>query len=237
MKFSQFEIAAEPGVKRAGIAHEGRFYETDGVNPIAVHEPMDVRLLTPINRPWSVRFFAPGELDFVYANPHSMFGPSESLELLAGVDNVVVVPCLGFVAQHSGGLLSPREADDVILGLTLVNSFRTVEPGARAYDLGFSVGPVITTPDDFDDSVTVDAKGRRYRTTVTLRMNSVETKTLNLADLAFNPAELVAYASLTCNVREGDLLAVELTEPLPIERKDEFSVLAEKIGALTNRLV
>lgn len=219
------------------MAYEGKFYETDGVNAIAVHEAADVRLLTPINRPWSVRFFAPGSPDFVYANPHSMFGPSESLQLVAGIDHVVVVPCLGFVIGGVGGMLNPRESDDLVLGLTLVNSFRTEEPGARALDLGFSVGPVITTPDEFDDSVTVDARGRRYRSNVTFRMNSIETMTVNLADLRFNPAELAAYASLTCNLREGDLLAIELSEPIGIDRGDEFSSVGEKLGALTNRLV
>jgi 2-keto-4-pentenoate hydratase/2-oxohepta-3-ene-1,7-dioic acid hydratase in catechol pathway len=237
VKFTQFVIAEEPDVRRTGMAYEGKFYETDGVNAIAVHEASDVRLLTPINRPWSVRFFGADSPDFAYANPHSMFGPSEPLQLMHGVDNVVVVPCLGFVIGGVGGMLHPREADDLILGLTLVNSYRTDEPGARALDLGFSVGPIIVTPDEFDDAVTADAKGRRYRTSMTLRMNSVETQTLSLADLKFNPAELAAYASLTCNVREGDLLAIELTEPVKVDRGDEFALIGEKIGVLTNRLV
>lgn len=237
MKFTQFEVVDDPGKRRAGMAYDGKFYETDGVNAIGVHEASDVRLLTPINRPWSVRFFPFGSLEFIYANPHSMFGPNEELLLVPGVDNVVVVPCLGFVIGGAGGMVDPRTADDLVLGLTIVNSYRTAEPGARALDLGFSVGPVITTPDEFDDSVTADARGRRYRTSVKFRHNSVETTSVNLADLAHNPAEVAAWASLTCSLREGDLIAIELSEPIPLDRGDEFATVGEKLGALTNRIV
>lgn len=237
MKFTQFELVEEPGKRRAGMAYEGKFYETDGANAIGVHDAIAVRLLTPINRPWSVRFFEPFSLDFVYANPHSMFGPNEDLKLIVGVDNVVVVPCLAFVIGGAGVMVDPRTADDLVLGLTLVNSYRTSEPGARALDLGFSIGPVITTPDEFDDSVTADMKGRRYRTTIKTRHNSIESDPISLADLSYNPAEVAAWASLTSTLREGDLFAMELCEPIPLDRGDEFATVADKLGVLTNRIV
>lgn len=219
------------------MAFEGKFYETDGVNAIAVHEPMDVRLLTPINRPGSVRFFDLGTQEFVYGNPHAMFGPSESLPLDAGLEKVFVVPCIAVVIGGAGRLAGPRDADEMVLGITMVNSFRTNDDGARALDLGFSVGPVITTPDEFDDSVTADAKGRRYRTSLTFRLNSVDSGTFNLADLAFNPAELISHASQSTALREGDLVAISVSEPIGLDRGDEFSVVGERLGALTNRLV
>lgn len=237
MKFTQFEVVSEPGKKRAGMAFEGRFYETEGTQPVAVHEAMDVRLLAPINRPGSVRFFPPDSLDFVYANPHVMFGPSEALKLRLELENIFVVPGLAVVIGGQGGGVTPRDADDLILGVTLVNSFRTSESGPAGFDLGFSVGPIITTPDEFDDSVTVDAKGRRHRSAVTLRLNSVETETISLADLPFTPAEAIAHASRSCVVYPGDLLVIELSAPVSLERGDEFATLTDKVGTLTNRLV
>jgi 2-keto-4-pentenoate hydratase/2-oxohepta-3-ene-1,7-dioic acid hydratase in catechol pathway len=237
VKFTQFEVTSEPGVRRTGMAFEGKFYETDGVNAIAVHEPMDVRLLTPINRPGSVRFFDVGELAFVYANPHTMFGPSETLPLDPGNDRVSVVPCLGLVIGGAGRKAGPRDADDLVLGLTMVNSFRSDSADGSALDLGFSVGPVITTPDEFEDSVTVDVKGRRYRTSITCRLNSVDQATYRLTDLTYTPAELISYASQYTALREGDLIAIAIAPPISLDRGDEFSLVGEKMGALTNRLI
>jgi hypothetical protein len=136
VKFTQFELVEEPGVRRAGMAYEGRFYETDGANAIGVHEAMDVRLLAPINRPGTVRFFPAGSLDFIYANPYAMFGPNEELMLSEGIDQITVVPCIAVVIGGAGGLVTTRDADDLVLGLTLVNSYRTSDAGARALDLG-----------------------------------------------------------------------------------------------------
>jgi hypothetical protein len=58
VKLCRFEPLGVPGTVHSGIVHGGKVYETDGTNPVAVHEAGDVRLLSPVGRPPSIRLFS-----------------------------------------------------------------------------------------------------------------------------------------------------------------------------------
>ncbi len=234
MKLCRFYVESEPGVVKTGMAYDGRFYETVGAEPVAVHEPMEVKLLAPIVRSSSVRVSGVNHLDFDYLNPHVMFGPNETLRYPDA--ELFVTPCLGIIIGGSGGLVDARIADDLVLGLTMGSVFSVAPHRGAGLDIGFALGPAITTPDELDDSVTMDSKGRRYRMQATLKVNSVETGSLSLSELEFTPAEIISQASQTCALYESDLILIAVCPPIQLDSKDEFGWVIEKMGALNTRI-
>lgn len=234
MKLCRFYVESDPGVVKTGMAFDGRFYETVGAEPVAVHEPMEVKLLPPIVRASSVRFSPLNSLVFDYLNPNVMFGPNETLRFPEA--DLWITPCLGVVIGGSGGLVDVRTSDDLALGLTLGSVF-TVEPHrGPGLDIGFALGPALTTPDELDDSVTVDAKGRRYRMPATFKVNSVESGAASLSELQYTPAEIISAASQSCALYESDLLLIGVCDPIRVDSKDEFGWVIEKMGALNTRI-
>lgn len=226
-------------------------YETDGANPVGVHEWSDVRLLSPLGLPPSVRLFSPADAaiswddgedapvpTFTYLNPAALIGPGLAIPFPEWSRSLQVEPCLGVVVGGAGRAAPVEEADDLILGLTLVTSFYV--PGAlggRSRDVGFALGPAITTPDELDDSVTVDERGRRYRFSLTLKVNTEEVGVYDLSSLPQTVAELLSAASTSCVIQQGDVVAVSLGENLrKLEKGDQVQLTCEKLGALTTRL-
>jgi hypothetical protein len=98
---------------------------------------VEVRLLTPIRRPPSIRIF--DGLDFRFANPASVYGP----------DDDVTVPA---EAARIEAVLRPAAvigADAQVGGFTIMNDWEAPDlEGAKAHDFGSSLGPVVVTPDE-----------------------------------------------------------------------------------------
>jgi hypothetical protein len=103
-----------------------------------VHALEDVVLRAPILHPGAVRMFD-GD-DFRFANPASIFGPDEELQLPRKADHVEAQLRLAVVIGAG-----------VIGGFTLLNDwFAPQLHGAKASDFGTSIGPVVVTPDEFE---------------------------------------------------------------------------------------
>lgn len=239
MKFCRFELVTDPEKIRTGIAYEGRIYETDGTNAIGIHEAGDIRLLAPIGRPPTVRVFREGDHAFDYAHPGAMLGPNLALPLPSEVERVAYVPALAVVIGGAGSAVVPSVADDLVLGLALAHVFSTLrDPGGRALDLGYCVGPAIVTPDEFGaDSIRPDA-GAFYADSVAVWRNGVEITSFDLASLRPSPASAIAYASETQPLAEGDLILIPLGElDLVPEAGDQLKLVAPKLGALLVDLV
>lgn len=251
MKLCRFELISSPAHPRSGIVYGSKVYETDGTNPVGVHEWSDVRLLSPLGLPPSVRLFSAPDKSvtweegedspvpsFIYLNPASLVGPGLGIPFPDWSRSLQVEPCLGVVVGGAGRSAPVEESDDLILGLTLVTSFYV--PGAvggRARDVGFALGPAITTPDELDDSVTVDERGRRYRFSLVLKVNAEEVGVYDLSSLPHTVAELMSSASTSCVIQQGDVVAVSLGENLrKLEKGDQVQLTCEKLGALTTRI-
>jgi fumarylacetoacetase-like protein len=98
----------------------------------------DVALRAPVLHPGAVRLFD-GD-DFRFANPASIIGPDETLQLPRGSDRVEAQLRLAVVIGAG-----------VIGGYTLLNDWYAPQlPGAKSSDFGTSLGPVVVTPDEFD---------------------------------------------------------------------------------------
>jgi 2-keto-4-pentenoate hydratase/2-oxohepta-3-ene-1,7-dioic acid hydratase in catechol pathway len=226
-------------------------YETEGTEPVGVHEWADVRLLAPVGWPPSVRLFSPPDEElswdfgsdqplprFEYLNSAALVGPAVVLPVPEQIKAIHCDSCIGIVIAGVGRTVSVEDADGLVLGLTLFSSFHAVgQHGGRARDLGYAIGPAITTPDELDDAVTVDERGRRYRFSVGMKVNSEEVFTYDLSSLPYTLAELLSHASETCVLHQGDIVAVQLGEGGQLlESGDQVQMVCEKLGALGTRI-
>lgn len=237
------------------MVYSGKIYETDGAEAVAVHEADEVRPLSPIPHAPSLRIFHSGyqadeEPRYFYGNPGILAGASQILALPDYVVDLGVLPMVAAVLVSDAHRIEVEEADDLILGYTMVSLLvsRTDERTerqsgvlGRTYDLGGVIGPVITTPDELDDDVETAEFGRRHSLTAVLRINGVERERGSTLDLPFTFAQAISTISQTSILRTGDIIAlgpvVEPGEyPTLLEPGDDVQLAVEKLGALSLKL-
>ena len=236
------------------MVFNGRIYETEGGEAAGVHEPDAVRPLSPVPQPGSLRFFRnqnqpftdEPEPAFFYGNPVAVVGASTIVNVPAHLGELTMEAYLGAVIVAGGYDIPVEEADDHVLGLTLLlalvdrAALRNEGIFGRSHDLGIGLGPVVTTPDELEGNV-VDAHfGRRYKLAATARVNGVDRARGDAEDLPYTVAQAVAAASRSCTLREGDVLALgplcDVPDDLRLESDDEISVAVENLGALSLKL-
>jgi 2-keto-4-pentenoate hydratase/2-oxohepta-3-ene-1,7-dioic acid hydratase in catechol pathway len=261
VKLCRFELRSTPGEVKTGIVHGGKIYETDGANPIGVHEAADVRPLPPVGQPPALRFFRFSDADltlssetlplYFYGNPTSLIGASQivpSLELTSQLD---FEPYLAIVVALQGTGIPVEQGDGYILGYTILNALvmRDIEraearagsgPG-RSRDYAMALGPVLTTPEELDDDLVDESQGRKHKLSVATRVNGVERGRGDTEDLPFSFAQLISIASETSMLRAGDIIAAgPLVRPEesfhPLEPGDEIQVAIEKLGTLSTKI-
>lgn len=252
-------LESSPDRVRSGIIHSGRIYETDGGNPVGVHETRDVRPLPPVGVPPSIRIFRNPELigeeilsedlealRYEYSNPSALVGPNYTVpmpDFAPGMDVEVYVAAI--VGEDSLGV-TIDQADQLILGVTILMVFvaRNIERhngSARARDFLLILGPVLTTPDELDDQVIHEGFGRRYSLDAVLRVNGVEKLRGTTNDLPVSLAQAVYACSGGAPLKSGEIIAVgPLWKPeslsTPIDHGDEVQVSIDNLGTLTTRI-
>jgi fumarylacetoacetate (FAA) hydrolase len=264
VKLCRFELRSDPGEIRSGIVYSGKIYETDGANPIAVHEAEDVRPLTPIGQPPSIRFFRVNlptpvstiEEDFAppyfYGNPSALVGASQVINQPEFTARLDYEPYVAAVLGSPGANIAVEEADDYVLGYTIVDMLvaRDVErveraagvgPG-RSFDIGGAIGPVLTTPDELADSVVDDTKGNRFKLSVVTRVNGVERRRGDLSELPWTLGQLISLSSQSTPLKAGDVIAMGPIALAPegdetfLDPDDEVQIAVEKLGTLSTKI-
>lgn len=261
MKLCRFELKSTPGEIRSGLVYSGKIYETDGEQSIAVHEAEDVRPLSPVGRPPSIRFFrmTDGRMPttsedglplYFHGNGSSIYGPSQSIPKPPTVAHLDFEPYLIAVMGSDGFNIPVENGDDYILGYTLalmvvsrdlMREEQDQRTGfGRSFDIGGVIGPVITTPDDLEESITEEVPARKYGLSVVTRINNVESGRGHLSELPFSFAELVAAASDVGPIRSGDLLAIgpiaTSAEMTFLDSGDDVQVSVENLGTLSLKI-
>lgn len=265
MKLCRFELLAEPEKVRSGIVYSGKVYETDGENPVAVREASDIRPLPPVGQPPSIRFFRVGKLfeevltepdraplAFYYGNPTTLVGASQIVPYPAFASRLDFEAYLAIIVGEPAFNVTPEVADGLILGMTIVNVL--IDRGAemderrvgigpgRSHDIAVAVGPVITTPDEINDAVVDEARGLRYQMAAVARVNGVEVRRGDLNDLPFSFAELLSFASESCVVHPGDVIAMGPVarsvedSPTDLEAGDEVQIAVDRLGTLSTKI-
>lgn len=258
VKLCRFELKSSPGEIRSGLVYSGKVYETDGSQSIAVHEAADVRPLSPVGRPPSIRFFrsTDGALPttsgdglplYFHGNPSALYGPSQSIPRPTTVAHLDFEPYLIGIIGSDGVSIPEDNADNFILGLTLAimlvsrdvmrEEIELKSGYGRSFDPGGVIGPVITTPDDLDEALDEELPSRKYRLSVVTRVNGVERGRGEIADLPATLGQLVSAASDIGPVRSGDLVAIGpiamSDEPTFLEAGDDIQLSVEHLGTLS----
>jgi len=247
MKLCRFDLISEPGVARTGIVYGGKVYETDGANPIGVHEWSDARLLAPVGQPSSVRLYPHPSADcFRYLNPGSIVGPHASVLSSVG-GRLGCLPCLAAVVAGGGSVVPVSEADGLVLGFSVATVFFQVDPAesdlialpAAAFDVGLGIGPALTTPDELDDAVEDEANGRRYAIDLALSVDGQSIWSGNTNSLPQTIAEIFGVASLSTRLRQGDLFIIGVAENTPtldLQSGQQVRLVSERLGTLVTKV-
>lgn len=239
------------------MVHAGRIYETDGVSAVAVHEAAEIRPLSPIPHAPSVRIFHTDlqsdllgqddgdEPNYFFINPSGIVGASQTLPYPDWSVNVDVLPCVAVALVSDAYRVDVHEADDLILGYTLLMLMvakdaerreRALNAIGRSHDLGGVLGPVLTTPEELEEEVESDAVGRRFALMAALRVNGVERGRGSMADLPMTFAQAISAASYNTPLRAGDIFAMgpvaRPESPLMLESGDSVQIAVDKLGTL-----
>jgi 2-keto-4-pentenoate hydratase/2-oxohepta-3-ene-1,7-dioic acid hydratase in catechol pathway len=178
----------------------------------AVYPLVEVRLRPPVLRPPSVRSFSRG-LDFYFSNPASIYGPEDEIPYPEGAEEL----------DYELGGAAIIGAGGAIGGFTIMNDWtaRGLE-GAKSKDFATSLGPVVVTPDEYDENGGVVA-----------RVNGEERWRGSLEPPG-SWEELRAYAARNTQLLPGDVLAFAVARGGPAREGDVVELEAEGIGVLRN---
>lgn len=235
------------------MVYGGKIYETDGTEAIGVYEAGDIRPLAPIPTPASIRIFRADlgstsqNPTFYYANPACLVGPSTVIHPPVHLDDLTglkIRSYLGVVIGGTGYMVSPEEAESLILGLTLVNiltldSLDSASMIGRSHDLGICIGPVLTTPDEIDDAMVATDHGILYSLESFIKVNSVERARANFEEFTISHVDAVALASQTCTLRAPDLFCIGPIfddEVSAVEPGDEYHFSIDRLGMLATKV-
>lgn len=222
------------------MVYSGKIYETDGAQAMGMYEVSEVRPLAPIVGAPSIRLYEEGgtgdPLPFVYANPASLVGPSQLIDLPFEYGPYRVGTYVAAIVGEMLRAIDEEDAERAIIGTTLLTVVGLVgtEGGAR-HDFGMAIGPVITTPDELAD-VNDD---RGLSLAASMKLNGVEVGTRSLLPLSPTLAQAVASASRTCVLRPGDVIGVgPLFDPRSAEvgPGDDVTLSVERLGALATKM-
>jgi 2-keto-4-pentenoate hydratase/2-oxohepta-3-ene-1,7-dioic acid hydratase in catechol pathway len=175
--------------------------------------------------------------------PSSVTRPEAPVVHPAGIDQVDYEVELAIVLGRTVRSVDADDALDAVAGYTVLNDVSARDAQfddkqwfrAKSYDTFTPMGPRLVAGDAFDPTA-VD---------VELRVNGETKQESNTAELIFDPAEVVAYASDVMTLEPGDVIAtgtpagvgVFRDPPDLLEPGDTVEAEVEGIGTLRNTVV
>lgn len=245
MKLCRFELLDDPGRPRSGIFHENRLYETDGRNPIGVHDLGKIRLLPPIGQPPSVRLLRwNGErLVSEYGHPAALEGTGAEIDAPTSSEAFDLELRVAVVVKDRGERIDSDEAAGFVLGFTVVLAFVSRSAAGDSLDHPLVVGPFLTTPDELAPAPEESFLGGEW--TATLSVNDEPIAGVREQDRGVFERALVERSRYV-PMLPGDLVAAPplALSPLamgPLGRSllpgDSVVVTVDKLGALNAKIV
>ncbi|WKN60645.1 fumarylacetoacetate hydrolase family protein [Rhodococcus opacus] len=204
-------------------------------NPFLVLETLETVLRSPIPEPRSIRDFVTFESHtegtvklagigskpddmwyqiptFYFSNPHAVVGPRDDVPMPPGCELFDLELEVAAVIGRAGHNLSVAEAEDHVVGFTIMNDwsardiqFQEMRIGlgpAKGKDTAITLGPSLVTKDELEPY----RSGDSYSLTMEARINGEVLGTDVLSNMAWTFPELVAYASRGTAVVPGDVL-------------------------------
>lgn len=195
---------------------------------------------------------------FYFTNPHAAVGTGAEIPLPPGSQMFDFELEVAAVIGRSGFNLSVEEAEECIVGYTILNDWsardlqrREMRVGlgpAKGKDTATTLGPVMVTADELASY----REGDRLALDMQVKVNGTLIGKDNLRQMAWSFAELVAYASRGTWVRPGDIIGsgtcgggclVEfwgwngVETPGPVRIGDTVTMQVEGLGEISNTVV
>ena len=190
---------------------------------------------------------------FYYSNPHTIFGPDETLPCPLYTHALDYELEIAAIIGPGGINLNPDEAASHIFGFTIFNdwSARDVQRSemkvglgpAKGKDFASSLGPCIVTLDELSDRAT--GRPGVYDLTMAARVNHVERSRGNFKDIHYSFGEIISRVSASTPLFPGEVIGsgtvgtgclLELTkgEGPWLQPGDAVELEIERIGILRN---
>ncbi len=241
-----------------------------------VHHLEHVHLLPPLPRPMGLRDFYAFEQHvatafahrgaqvpeawyrhpvFYFSNPHSVYGPDETVPHPRTTRELDYELEIGCVIGQAGRTIPADRASVFIFGYTIFNdwSARDVQREemsvglgpAKGKDFASSFGPCLVTPDEFEDR-RMDRPGV-FDLEMTARVNGEERSRGNWKDIHYSFAEMIERASEEVFLLPGEVLGsgtvgtgclLELTQGRGpwLQPGDVIELEIERMGVLRNTI-
>ena len=192
---------------------------------------------------------------FYFTNPHSIFGPEETIPYPPYTSALDYELEIAVVIGKAGMDIKPEQAEEHIYGYTIFNdwSARDVQRQemkvglgpAKGKDFASSLGPFIVTREALQDRAT--GRPGVFNLAMAARVNGVEMSRGNLKDIFWSFGEIIARASQSVMLQPGDVIGsgtvgtgclLELTkgEGPWLQPGDVVELEVERIGVLRNTI-
>ncbi len=174
------------------------------------------------------------EQPLIFIKPStSVIGPFDDIIYPECVERLDYEAELAIVIKKPCKDIEAREAEDHILGYTLLNDVtaRDIQEKdgqwtrAKSFDTFCPIGPFVATGIPIDDLE------------IKLLLNGEVKQSSNTKNLIFKPIDLVSFISKICTLLPGDIIATGTPGGVgPMNTGDEVEVSIENIGSLKNRV-
>jgi 2-keto-4-pentenoate hydratase/2-oxohepta-3-ene-1,7-dioic acid hydratase in catechol pathway len=194
---------------------------------------------------------------FYFSNPAAIVGPFDDVAVPPGTAQLDFELEVAAVIGLAGSDLEPEEADESIAGFCVMNDWSARDIQRREMKLSMgpvkgkdsatTLGPVLVTPDELEDT----RKDRAYDLTMTATVNGKEYSRASLAEIYWSFGEMVAYASRGTTVMPGDVIGsgtcgtgcilelsmVHGSDAYPwLQQGDEVVLEVERLGRIANKV-
>ncbi len=153
---------------------------------------------------------------FYYANSFTIMGPDQALTIPqqgSALDYELGVVC--FIGKQ-GQDIPPEQAEEYIAGYSILSDWVLRDVEQRELDLGWgptksrdfatTLGPALVTPDELADRQVGAGADSRYDLAASTAVNSEEKGRVNLKDMHWSFAQLIAHASRDVTLYPGEAI-------------------------------
>lgn len=176
----------------------------------------------------------PEEPLLFFKPPSAVIGPEDPIILPPQPERVDYEAELAVVIGRTCRAVSPEDAWGCVLGVTCGNDVTARDlqrrddqwTRAKGFDTFCPLGPWVVTGLGESDATDLE---------VICRLNGEVRQRALASEMAFSPAELIAYASSIMTLEPGDVIMTGTPEGVgPLTAGDEVEVEIESIGVLRN---
>jgi 2-keto-4-pentenoate hydratase/2-oxohepta-3-ene-1,7-dioic acid hydratase in catechol pathway len=194
---------------------------------------------------------------FYFSNPYAVNGDGDQVAVPPGSAELDFELEVAAVIGRGGSDLTPQQGEASIAGFCVMNDWSARDVQRREMklsmgpvkgkDFATTLGPMLVTPDEIEDT----RSGRAYDLTMTATVNGREYSRASLAEIFWSFGEMISYASRGTHVQTGDVIGsgtcgtgciLELAlvhggDAYPwLQPGDEVVLTVDRLGSLHNRV-